>query len=172
MSTSPLATMQDLQQRVAETVQGAFGMLIPPETFKELTNKAIEDYFYTKQNFTIHKNQVYDSENSWSRNSRTVESIGTPMTLFEFLIFNELTKIVKEALDVYFKEEAEKIQAKIREILSTPTAQGKFAEEGIPLFAKMQEYQTLQALGFGLTMLGEKVKGAFSLNGMPNTGIL
>lgn len=43
--TTQLASMQDLQKRLAETVQASFGALLPEEAFIELVNKHINDFY-------------------------------------------------------------------------------------------------------------------------------
>lgn len=159
MSNTSLATMKDLQVRVAETVQASFGMLIPDAAFKELVDKAVTEFFETPVNFDIGEKYISDGRGYF--NDTKVQHLSKKMTAFEILVYTEIMKTTQTMLKEHLKEHEDKLKEKMQEVLASASTQDVLKNGMVTMTGQIQQYQTLIGMQQMLGMLQANMDNAF-----------
>lgn len=106
-----LTNMKALEEKVREKVVTTFASLIPESVFDDLVSKAIKEYFEdTTKSFVIEK----ISEGVYY-NSGSVTQAALKLTPFKYLVWSELHKLTKTAIEEFFTSRREEIKKSMLE---------------------------------------------------------
>jgi len=101
-----LVSMTDLEAKVREKVVTTFVALLPESAFDDLVSKAIKEYFET----TTKPLKVLESA---GYGGNTVKELTYQLSPFQYLVWNEMHKLAKSAIEEHFEGKREEIKRSI-----------------------------------------------------------
>lgn len=104
--------MEDVQQRVAETIKAQFAMLIPDEAFDAMARAAIDEFYNTEKTFNIAEVR---NPGGYSMNRYELQTAISP---FKALMWNELRTLTREHLRAWIKEHVTDLNAEIEKLFA------------------------------------------------------
>lgn len=160
--SNELANFADLKDRVSKTIRERFGELIPDEMFKDMCDKAIKDYFESKELFTIDQVKIRRNYNDDIEYHLKIER-----TAFEHLLFSELHKTVKSKLVDHIENQVNLLQNAVEASIEKSSAaiNGNLADN-IALLATLVserqiQYQIMAATDMVASTVISKIKNTY-----------
>lgn len=159
-----------LKQRVSDTVQGSFGMLIPEEAFQAMCAAAIKDYFEDKKTFSVvqRSREVKDSPNSYHTRTERYYELEAKYTVFQRLVFDTIHEIVVAQLKAHLAVQEAEIEEQLKTLMNQSVElKGTIADGLSEILRHAAERQLAMALGIATSEVLGKVRSAALSSGNP-----
>lgn len=159
--------MQDLQKRISESVQATFGMLMPEDAFKAMTEKAVHDYFHKEQTFGLREVTHPDDigKQPWQQNKITV--LNNRLTMFELQVYKVLTPLVEAELTKWLKENEDAAAKAMKESLEGPEVSIPLNKGIAQVAAHVTQMQAIQAVSMASLTTLQQVRNGLATAGIP-----